>query len=75
MQPAFEPHYRLARHEGVLGNVAVEKIACARVYHLNLVIRVSTAPKEAQQALLLHTVRVVMDQGGIKRLESQDLAV
>ncbi|MEZ4429565.1 MAG: hypothetical protein R3A51_17970, partial [Nannocystaceae bacterium] len=49
----------------------VEVIPCARVYHLNLVLRL-TVGSGATRRQTIERVRVVLDQNGIKRVEFLD---
>ena len=43
-------------------------VACARVYHLNVILRVTTG-KGRNQRIELERIRVVLDRHGIKRVE------
>ena len=47
----------------------IRRIRCAKVYHLNLIIRLETqtAPKEKKQIVFKH-VRVILNQDGILRM-------
>lgn len=75
MVPAEEVHHRLA--EGGLGCPRVEKVRCARVYHLNLVVRLKSRslPESSQKArdtsmtMQMERARLVVNQQGIVRLE------
>ena len=72
MVEAEEVHYKLASKSGV------KKIKCARVYHLNLVLRVKTRglPDRNQDArntnkvMHMERARLVVNQQGIQRLQS-----
>ncbi len=82
MQAPTEPHIRLSR----AGDCGPEAVPCARVYHVNVVLRVrAAAPAPASGAaaprprpsstpapmvMLLERARVVMNQDGILRLEA-----
>lgn len=80
MQAPTEPHIRLSRG----GDCAPEAVPCARVYHVNVVLRVratapavtagaaasSRPPSIAPMVMLLERARVVMNRDGILRLEA-----
>ncbi|KAK9817494.1 hypothetical protein WJX74_009559 [Apatococcus lobatus] len=71
MQPSRESHYCLS--SAATGTHA-EKIKCARVYHINLVLRVRTrlAGGHDDRSMQIHRARIIMDKNGIKRLEAAD---
>ncbi|KAK9863198.1 hypothetical protein WJX84_002124 [Apatococcus fuscideae] len=71
MQPSTESHYCLS--SAASGSHA-EKIRCARVYHINLVLRVRTRIADVQddRSMQIHRARIIMDKNGIKRLEAAD---
>ncbi|DBA99968.1 TPA: hypothetical protein ACH3X1_013841 [Trebouxia sp. C0004] len=80
MQPPDEPHYSLERSED--GSMQVQKIQCARVYHINVVLRIRTSVQDTrkdkaykEKSLQIQRARIVMDQSGIKRLEATDDSV
>jgi hypothetical protein len=63
MNVAYEP-YHWPRAD--IGDV--ETIQCARVYHLNLVLRLTAMERRGERTYKEELVRVVMDQNGIKRV-------
>lgn len=72
MQPPLEQHHKLwSTAEGQFG---VEKTACARTYHINVVLRVKSLARGADdRTMVMQRVRVVMDRvKGIKRLETDE---
>jgi len=80
MQAPTEPHIRLSRAAGA--DCAPEAVPCARVYHVNVVLRVrAAAPAAVGEAgapsstpapmvMLLERARVVINRDGILRLEA-----
>lgn len=69
-----EEHYRLARDP--CGVCRAQKVKCARVYHLNLVLRVRATQLaacsddgEASKLMRLEKARLVVNKKGILRLE------
>ncbi|KAL0051470.1 hypothetical protein WJX82_008099 [Trebouxia sp. C0006] len=80
MQPPDEPHYSLETGED--GSMQVQKIQCARVYHINVVLRIRTSVQDTrkdkaykEKSLQIQRARIIMDQSGIKRLEATDDSV
>ena len=76
MAPRLEDHYRLVRRP--LGSPArVGKVSCARVYHLNLIVRIRVVQtveglaEKGRPVKLMHLerARLVVDRSGILRLE------
>ena len=70
-----ELHFRLVqRHNGCS---EVEKVKCARVYHLNLVLRVKTRDlpddgqdiRDTNKVMHMERARLVVNRKGILRLE------
>jgi hypothetical protein len=75
MEPASEPQFCM--RQGPDGNFTVDKLSCARVYHVNLVVRIKQHPSsrgsgavEAETSMQLDRTRLVLDQGGLLRLEN-----
>lgn len=76
MAPRLEEHYRLVQES--LGRPAkVGKVACARVYHLNLVVKLKMLQKADKlsektgpiKLMHLERARLVVNRSGILRLE------
>jgi hypothetical protein len=47
----------------------VENVKCAKVYHLNLVLKLHAMDDGGHEQILYKRVRVILDQRGIKRLQ------
>jgi len=77
MVPAVETHHRLVEGAEAGGCPRVEKARCARVYHLNLVVRLkarrlpeaSQEARDASMSMQMERARLVINQQGIVRLE------
>ena len=76
MVPAEEVHHRLA-DVGPGKRPRVERVRCARVYHLNLCVRLkarrlpcdSQEARDAPKTMQMERARLVVNQQGIVRLE------
>ena len=60
--------------QGPDGNFTVDKLPCKRVYHINLVVRITQHPTPrgssgGDACMQLDRTRLVLDQGGLLRLE------
>ena len=73
MAPSLEDHYRLScDHDG---GGQVQKVTCARVYHLNLVLCIKSsqpseaAAKDGGKVMRMESARLVVNRDGILRLE------
>lgn len=64
MDGPFEPYHHIDP-----GTLELVSVPCARVYHVNIVLRFTTG-RGAGATTEVERVRVVMDQRGIKRIES-----
>lgn len=64
MDGPFEPYHHIDP-----ATLELVSVPCARVYHINLVLRFTTG-RGAKATTEVERVRVVMDQRGIKRIES-----
>lgn len=70
MEPASEPH--LCIRHGLDGSSGVDILACARVYHVNLVLKVTQlkpSDERGEPYVQLEGARLILDQGGLVRLE------
>lgn len=76
MVEAEEVHYKLASGSGECARV--KQVKCARVYHLNLVLRVKTRNlpdaeqdvRDTNKVMHMERARLVVNQQGILRLQS-----
>ncbi|KAA6417643.1 MAG: hypothetical protein FRX49_12435 [Trebouxia sp. A1-2] len=80
MQPPEEPHYRICTDPR--GRKYAQQVQCARVYHINVVLRIRTSTQDRvrdrpykEKSMQIQRARVIMDQDGIKRLEATDDSV
>ena len=75
MVEAEELHYKLASRPGE--SAQVKKVKCARVYHLNLVLRVKTRSlpddgqdvRDTNKVMHMERARLVVNRQGIVRLQ------
>ena len=62
--------------QGLEGTFAVDKIACARVYHVNVVVRITKLSgggpccDAAASRMQMDRTRLILDHGGLLRLEA-----
>jgi len=77
MEPASEPQFCMRQSPD--GSFTVDKLPCARVYHVNLVVRITQHPTSrgrgsgngsGDTSMQLDRTRLVLDQGGLLRLEN-----
>ena len=73
MEPATEPHFCM--RQGPDGSFAVDKLACARVYHVNLVVKITQQKSDgaccnkSATRMQLDRTRLILDHEGLRRLE------
>ncbi len=51
-------------------NRSVVEVPCARVYHINVVLRITRGEHKKESASFVERVRVVLDQEGLKRVDA-----
>jgi len=51
-------------------NRSVVAVTCARVYHVNVILKITRGEGRKDASSWMERVRVVLDQGGLKRVES-----
>jgi len=51
-------------------NRSVVAVPCARVYHINIILKITRGEGKKDEASWMERVRIVLDQGGLKRVES-----
>ena len=73
MEPATEPHFCM--RQGPDGSFGVDKLACARVYHVNLVVKITEQNADGvccnkpATRMQLDRTRLILDHEGLRRLE------
>lgn len=62
-------------HVWNLQSKQVENVKCAKVYHLNLVLKLHAIDDGGHEQILYKRVRVILDQRGIKRLQEPPVQI